>query len=395
MITTRTAVVLVLLLALAAHLTYFALDRDHRARDSAAYVQTAESLLAGRGFTRDGVIETRRTPGYPLAIAAFRAAGIGDRGLALAQHLAAALMAAALVLVARRLTGNALIALIAAALVAGDLPTIVHANKILTETAFTLLLLAVFVLAWRIGEGARRPLLEGAIAGLLIGAAALVRPIAVAFFVPLALYFAWTRRRGVIPLFVVCALFLPSMWTVRNYRATGVATLSSISADSMLFFKAAGALAIEDSGDFATNLRRHQAALRMAADDETRRSHSPLDRTRARMGREIVLQHPLAFAKVTARGVAATLLGGGAGRLTLLYTAPALLFAIVGLLYLLKTNTRLGVLVLITLAYFVLLSAGAESYSRFRVPVVPFYSVAIATGVHVALERFRIRNSGS
>jgi len=385
------------LLALTAHLTYFALVREHTAPDTVDYAAAAQSLRQGRGFTHDGVPQTRRTPGYPAFVAACEAAGLGFRGMALLQHLLAAAMTSALFVAARRMSGNHFVAVVAAGLFAIDLPTIVHANLILSETLFALLLFVVFVLAWRIGEGVPRPMRNGAVAGLILGLAVLVRPVAIAFFIPLAIYFAWTRRHAAIPLFVASALLFPALWTLRNFHATGVATLSSIAGDSILFYRAAGVLAIDEPGDFGKNLHRHAAELRARTDPPDARTlpHAKLAQLRARAGSRIVWQHPAAWAKLTARGITATLLGGGAdavSRLTgltprtatwllLVTTAAALSFAIAGQTWLLRTNRRLGVLVLITVAYFVVLPAGAESYSRFRVPVVSMYAIAVAAGI--------------
>ena len=66
------------------------------------------------------------------------------------------------------------------------------------------------------------------------------------------------------------------------------------------------------------------------------------------------------------------------------------MLAVIGLVSMLSSNRRLGVLVLITVGYFIACTAGAISYSRFRVPVVPMYSIAIATGL-AALRRSQAR----
>lgn len=373
-------VLLIGVLAVVTHFGWFAFDRDHIEYDSALYLRTAESLLEGRGFTDRGVPETLRTPGYPLFVAALKAIGFNLRGIALVQHL----FAVAIVVFLARSGWT-----VAAVVLAIDLPTIVHANKILTETLFTLLLLIVFVLAWR-GE---RPI----VAGLVLGAAALVRPIAVLFFVPLSLYFFWTRRRALIAPFAVCALLLPTVWVIRNYRATGVATLSSVSGHHMLFLKAAGVLAIEDPGDFTANLHRRQSEMQALANRRTSPllPHARRAQEQLRIGREIVQRHPLASVKLAARGVAATMLGGGAHalveltgisrraaeRLLVAYSGLLLLLAIIGAVRLWNADRRLAALIILTIAYFVGLSAGAESYSRFRVPVMPMYAMAISAAL--------------
>lgn len=397
----KTAIVLITLLALAAHLAYFLAGRQSRARDAGEYIAAANNLMEGRGFTIDGSPETRRTPGYPLFLASLLRIGLGVRTVVWVQHMLAVATAAAVFALTRRMTGNVRPASFAAILVAIDLPTIAHANETLTETLFTSILLAVFALSWRIGEGKG----NGLAAGLLLGFSAVVRPISVAFFVPLALYFAWAGRRRVIPLFVASALLLPSLWAVRNYRATGVATLSSISGDSWLFYKAAGALAIGQPGPFEPNRKRIAQELERlaAARIEPGAPHARQASVRARLGREIVLARPLASAKLVARGTAMTMLGGGADalvtvsgisrgtaeRVLLLYTGAMLLLSMIGVAVLLRDHRKVGVLVLITLIYFVLVPAGAESYSRFRVPVVPMYAIASAAGAEFLMTWIR------
>jgi len=410
------AALLVFLLGLALHITYFALDGISIANDTKKYVLPAESLIAGHGYARDGQPETERTPGYPLMLAALRAAGLDLRKIALLQHVLSAATAAALVLIARWMTGNDFIAISSGVVMAIDLPTIYHANLILTETLCTLLGLALFALIWRIAHGRG----HAAVAGLLLGAITLVRPVAMLFFIPLALYLAWMRRneaRRIVPIFVICSLLFPGAWLYRNYRVSGVPTLSTNGAVLLLYFHAAGALAIDDPGDFDTNLERRQKELRIAADARARSELGIVDVRRityvrraasdSRLGREIVLAHPFAFTKLFLRGVAINFLGGSAealtritvlsrstaNRLLLAYTSVALILAIIGQLWLLRTNRPLGVLILITIGYFIAFTAGALAYSRFRVPVVPTYAIAIASGVHALRERWFRRAS--
>lgn len=406
------AVVVVFLLALALHVAYFALDGNSIANDTRKYVLPAESLLAGHGYARDGQPETERTPGYPLVLAALRGMGLDLRQIALLQHIASAAAAAALVLIARWMTGNTFIGIVSGVVTAIDLPTIYHANMILTETLCAILGLALFALIWRIARGSG----QAAAAGLLLGAITLVRPVAMLFFIPLALYLAWMRRdaaRRIVPLFVICALLLPAAWFIRNDLVSGVPTLSTNEAVLMLYFHAAGTLAIGDAGDFTENLERRQKELRVLADARVRSEMGIRDvnaipyvqraASDFRLGREIVLAHPFAFTRLFVRGVAINFLGGSAEALTrittltrsaankllLAYTGVAFVLAIIGQLWLLRTNRPLGVLILITVGYFIAFTAGALAYSRFRVPVVPMYAMAIAAGVHVLRERWR------
>jgi len=405
---------IVFVVALLLHVAYFVCDGNSLARDSPKYVIPAENVIAGHGYTRGGVVETERTPGYPLVLIALRAIGLTLREIALLQHIACALAAAALVLIARSMTGNELVAVVSGIVTAIDLPAIYHANLILTETTCMLLALALFMMVWRIARGAGRPIA----AGLLLGAMVLVRPVAMLLFIPLALFLGWTRRdaaRRVVPLFVAGALLLPAIWLARNFYVSGVPTLSTNSAVLLLDFHAAGALAVGDPGDFETNFVRRQRELRQLADARARAAFGVSDvrsipyvkraAIDTRLGREVVLAHPFAFARLFCRGVAADLLGGGlealtrvttlsrvtAGRLLLVYTSVALLLAIIGEAWLLRNQRTLGVLILIFVGYFVAFTAGALSYSRFRVPVLPMYAIAVAAGVNSCSRGLGIR----
>jgi hypothetical protein len=201
------------------------------------------------------------------------------------------------------------------------------------------------------------------------------------------------------------------MWLVRNYRVSGVPTLSTNSAVLLLYFHAAGVLAIDDPGDFDANFARRQTELRQIAAARARAAFGvddvrtiPYAKRAAidkKLGREIVLAHPLAFARLFVRGLAGDLLGGGAealtrvttlsrttaSRLLLVYTSLALLLALVGQVWLLKNDRILGVQILIFVGYFIAFTAGALSYSRFRVPVVPMYAMAVAAGIQAIRSR--------
>src|SRR5262249_24524058 len=144
----------------------------------------ARNLLRGAGFVdASGVIETLRTPGYPLLLAAFGARIVP---VIVLQHLLNVLIAIGIYLVAAPRLGRG-IPTPAALLFAVDTPTIHYANKVLSETLFTGLLLVVFALVV-----ARRRL---PLACALTGALVLIRPVAVAYFIVVAAYLLFRRVR--------------------------------------------------------------------------------------------------------------------------------------------------------------------------------------------------------
>jgi hypothetical protein len=183
-------------LALLAHLGYFALDRDHEAGDTPTYIAAARGILEGRGFVGiDGEYDTLRTPVYPLMLAIFYGLSLGDRAVVLVQHLLTAALAVWLLKVAWRFTRSRFIGLTAAVIFVVDLPTIHHANKVLTEALFTPILFAVFVLTIRASGSDRFDTAAAMLTGLLGGLTVLVRPISLFLFAPLVLYLILCANR--------------------------------------------------------------------------------------------------------------------------------------------------------------------------------------------------------
>src|SRR3954453_19297421 len=91
----ETAIVAVI--AAAANFLYFALaNNDYFFPDSFTYLDPARNLLRGLGFTNaNGLIETLRTPGYPLLLAGF---GLRIVPVIVLQHLLNVALAVAIYL---------------------------------------------------------------------------------------------------------------------------------------------------------------------------------------------------------------------------------------------------------------------------------------------------------
>lgn len=376
-----------ILIAIAALLTNFAYlylsNGDFFFPDSFTYMAPAQHLRHGLGFvTEPGVPETMRTPGYPLFLLPFT-----NMALVVAlQHLMNAGLAVAIYFFTRRRLSR-FAAVVAAMIFALDVPTIHYANKVLSETLFTLLLFVLFVLAAR-----------GKPSGLLSGVLVLIRPVAI-------LYFAVLLRRRRMIAFCIAALLLPLLWAARNGYRTGVFTVSSIAGVNWLEYRAAGALAMEDQGeDFPADLRMHQKELEDDAEDEIDDRlhvaaedlpHAVMAREYGRIGRRVALQHPAALAVLTARGLLVDLLDSDWEALEVVSVlhpslleltcnalqAALLVFAAIGILTLWRSDRELALLLLLTIAYFVVMAAGAESEARFRVPVIPQFAIAAAAGV--------------
>jgi len=393
----RLDLAIVFAVAVIANFVYLILSNgDFYYPDSFTYLAPARSLLRGLGFLdASGAVETIRTPVYPMLLALF---GARTLPVIILQHLLnVALVLGIYVFIIRR-HENRLMAMTAALLFALDVPTIHYANKLLTETPFTALLYGVFVLALQ----KPRPIVLALLSGVMV----LLRPIALFFFVALAV-FLFIRRvpwRRVIA-FVAVALVLPLAWAVRNQVRTGVFTVSSIGGINMIECRAGGALAIEDEGDFRNDMADEGNALIEEADEELQQKlHIPdaqelPEDVRAkyysRYALRVIREHPLSFVQLTIRGLLVNLFDSDWDALwDVSQVSPAILqltlgavpivvfvFATIGIIALWTTDRALAILIVITVGYCVGISAGGEAESRFRVPVVPEIAIAAAAGV--------------
>ena len=393
----------VAVIAAATNFLYFALaSNDYFFPDSFTYLAPARNLIRGLGFTNaNGLIETLRTPGYPLLLAAF-----GSRivPVIVLQHLLNVAIAVAIYLFVMRRLGERFVAIVAAILFAIDTPTLHYANKILTETLFTALLFVVFALA----VYARKLPLAGVLTGVLV----LIRPVAIAYFVVVALCLLLRRvRLRTIAIYAALALVLPIGWGLRNLHHTGVFTISSIGGINMLTYRAAGALAIEDDGDFDADLADELQGLRDSADDEIQtRLHIAdaeelPDAVRGKyyseIGWRVLRQHPRAAALLTLRGLLVNIFDSRWEGLEIVssvptdiihrgldaYTAALFVFAVIGAAALWKRDRDLAAVIIATAVYFLLISAGGEAESRFRVPVIPQYVIVAACGLRALNHR--------
>lgn len=407
----RIDIVIIAAVSLATNFVYFACAAaDYFFPDSFTYLAPAGNLLRGLGFTTDnGVIETMRTPGYPLLLAAF---GLRVVPVIVLQHLLNVALAVAIyVLVMRRINSRG-VALTAAILSAADTPTLHYANRILTETLFTAVLFVVFVLVL---YARKLPL-----AGLLTGVLVLIRPVAIVYFLVVALCLALSRVRArAIATYVALALVLPLGWGLRNLRHTGVFTISSIGGMNLLTYRAAGALAIEDDGDFDADLSDEEKGLVGDADSEIetklhiRDAEELPDAVRARYYSQIawrvLRQHPRAAAMLTLRGMLVNIFDSRWEGLEIVsrlpatvvqrgldaFTAIVFVFAAIGATALWRHDREFAALLVATILYYLLISAGGEAESRFRVPIIPEYMIVAAYGVEAVRRSLRGEAVGS
>lgn len=418
------ALVLIGGLAFITGFAYFLHFKPTYQPDSASYILPAESLLRGHGLVGwDGYPDTMRTPGYPLLILPFLWTGLDLKYLVIFQHLLRIILILGAAVFVVSLAGNSRQAIIAGVVLCIDLPLLSAANSVLTEVFFTFVLCAGVWLLRRDAHPTERPWPLSLLYGFVCGLTVLIRPVSLFLFVPAAAYLLLVRRnhrwRAVLS-FVFAFAILPSFWAARNYHRTGYFTVSSISEFNLLFYRAAGALAIEEPGDFNVNLQEQIKRLQVESCAELEAGiygnqcagvpFTVAAQHFGHMGRAILKKHPVAYMKLMVRGAAIMMLGGDASsfsaitginphlgvRLLLIYTVPAFCLAIGGLVRFWTENRHFFHLTFLVILYFVVVSAGAEAYSRLRVPIIPIYAALIASGLDwIYMFFFRVRNTAN
>jgi hypothetical protein len=384
--------------------------------DSVGYIERAELLRARHTFLAHDLVayavapgsfpigpvmpDTLRTPVYPAFIAL-----VHDlRAIVVLQHAIVLALAYGIYRwVGREVSAAAGIA--AAAIFALHPFVLQSANVVMTEILAAALVAcaAAALLAALRGRGAPTAIASG----ILFGLATLTRPIALYLPIVLVLFLYRKGRGAVLLAFALASIVLPAAWAWRNYRATGVVTVSSIEGENLLSYRAVGALVVKDArpldallalqenaGFYAPAARLRMPLLRAALREAPNAAnHAQRARSYARLARRILLQHPLAYAEVAVSSVIALLVDNFSSvaaergmpiidaRIRFIPLSLLLLvLAIRGVAMLSKSNGDAGVTVTIILVYFVVLSAGPEVAARFSVPFMPEFAVAIAVG---------------
>ncbi|MDB5108272.1 MAG: rane protein of unknown function [Candidatus Binatus sp.] len=171
-----------------------------------------------------GPPEIFRTPGYPAFLIPFSS---NCRAVIVVQALIGAFVC---LLVARYVAHRCgpAAAMLAAAIVAFDVPSILLSKEIMAEALFQGVATAAMVVALN-GEKERNRdggLVRAAFVGLMIGAAALVRPVGLVLIpiVALAVGFRQSWRGAAVALAI--SITIVGGWALRNYEQTGRFTVT-------------------------------------------------------------------------------------------------------------------------------------------------------------------------
>ena len=241
--------------------------------DSADYARLADNLLTRGVFSLSAEAsfdpEIFRTIGYPLFAAGIKWLFGSFTGVVAAQIILAALTAWIIFKIGERVVTRG-VGLTAAVLYLLEPGVIFHTITIMSDTLFVFLITLViyfFIRAdyWRLM----------AAAGLSLGAAILVRPIAT--FLPLfflMFYFLNERRRIfskkvflTVIVFILAVVIPLAPWIVRNYRITGSPQISSITAYNAFVYNIGGFLSFRTgrpNDEVITGLLKESALTSLA-----------------------------------------------------------------------------------------------------------------------------------
>lgn len=193
------------------------------------YDEIARNVLAGEGYRVSDTAppNTVRAPFYTLFLVLIYAVLGEERWkVVLAQALLQTLACWILYRLARKTTNSEIVAKTASVLFAVYPQSMLYCSMFLTESLFSLLtiLTAYAYLEFYTKQGVKRATLLG----ILFGASALTKPVALALVLPLLAWSVITRtdaprRARLVSSFWVIALFLLTLtpWTLRNYFITG------------------------------------------------------------------------------------------------------------------------------------------------------------------------------
>jgi 4-amino-4-deoxy-L-arabinose transferase-like glycosyltransferase len=361
----------------------------------------------GNGKGRAGIPNTFRTPGYPLLLAL-----LNDNvtAIVVVQALLAGLTVFLAGLVGSRLF-NSRVGLLGASLLAVDIPSIFSSGMVMSEVLFTLSVVLAAALVW--GVGSRKPQAASCkplLAGLVLGFAVLVRPVALLAFVPFGVALVARRTwRGLVMMLATFSL-LPGLWMARNYHHYRRFSLTSNGGYNLLYANAAAVVGDEQ------HVSWDSARIELARDFTSRLAmDNPLELAdlMTRRATSIILHDPLRYAWICLRGVPKVIAGIKSDDLvlrTLAAKVPAtqgsvllnpgygssgvrlaiwllagfeLLTAIGGFLLALISlgfrRWRAERLTLVVIGLYFVVVALPFTDGRFRVPAMPFLYLAAAT----------------
>jgi 4-amino-4-deoxy-L-arabinose transferase-like glycosyltransferase len=380
------------------------------------YVEPARSLIAGLPFTSgpdSAVPEIARTPGYPAFLAGLMLlTGQSSIAWSMIQGFLSAFLCLGSYFIATRLYGRRA-GWVAAVVILVDPITIFSSTVILTETLQSALLLLLGVGLVIATQSTKKRVWPWLIVGLSAALATLVRPSTYYLVILLVLFSAsfairkkhnWRQTVAGVLAVLIPSLLLVGGWQARNNLLVDSWRVSSIEAVNMYFYRG-GDVVARSTG---VTLEKAQEQLReeFGSPKDSERLGPYFDRM-YNAGVQLVLKDPANATKSAAVGLGTAMLGEGGSFLDRLGLGDDKLAAWLGRAWMAVIWVAAFVAVswtiarrrdwwtlaglLLVISYVLLISAGPEAYSRFRVPIMPLVAALAGGGLVIAWKALSAR----
>jgi 4-amino-4-deoxy-L-arabinose transferase-like glycosyltransferase len=285
-------------------------SRTFASTDGVAYDQIALNMLEGHGFSKSSSEpydkDSTITPGYPFFLACIYALfGHSQVVVVLIQIILWVFVLAMLYRFVHERFGEKA-ALWASLLFIIDVNSALFTTQLTTESLFTIVLVATLILVLEVFEAGVMG--KTLLAGVLLGIATLVRPIAVYFAFPVLIYvlitkISWKKlaRWGII---FGLQLVVISPWVIRNRVVFGEFFYTTISDVNMLRYQAAPLKAAFEhkTRDAAQEELEHESLQ-----GKTWINEAQYFRILGSGAKSYIVKHPLAYVGSLAMGGLATL----------------------------------------------------------------------------------------
>ena len=421
--------------------------------DSVSYINTARAFQQTGRFAvspeRADVPQLIRTPGYPYFIAgSFCVFGEYYAPL-IALQILLSLGILAMVYYLSNMLWGAISAFPAVILLSLDIPSFISSQHVLTETLFTFVLCVTILLAVSPVKQAQRVYCVATLQGLFLACATLIRPIAYYLIIPIVLtniiFFradlklSWKKVAAAALLLVTPYILIVGSWQIRNYQHTGKAEFSYIQGFNLLFYRGAGIIAQRDGISFreAQQFLGYKGFVQLTP-EQLPDSIVELNQQWIKESFQLFFKYPTFLLKDQFRGFLQMmfmpgeehlleLIGdyqensgpiGDFFKLSLkayikkwLYDKPGHFFLFLfaeSSLMLLYLSIALSIRHLVStkddswrihfilwgvIVYFIIISAGPEAYSRFRIPIMPLLAIYGGHGLYLTIEKLHTQRA--
>lgn len=408
--------------------------------DAARYHASALGLLRLGKFVENpdtpNLPQYAIPPGYPLVLAATYSIIGEQEEFGVVLNIIFSLATIALIYWIGAVLHNKNVAILAALFLALDFSSFSYSLRLFSETLFALFLTLVLYASIRFfGTNDDKKWIF--LIGVFLLCATFIRSIGYYLIIPISLIiFGGTlvkhgnvsKTLMYLSLLIIPFMLFVGVWKIHNYYSLRSWQFCGISGYNMFYYRAAAIVALRDniSLNDARQKLDNQVSLFESSHPETQNwTKGQYSDYWMSQGTKIVLENPRLLIKTEINGIIPMLAGGGDGPVLRMlnypvytisdsetftaltnfdfkfilkrFTSKLSLFTFIYgefylvviyfgmMLWLLSVLSRrhvtiISVLIIVIIMYFLIISAGPESGSRFRVPIMPFFVLLAASG---------------